>query len=296
MSGIAENICFRLAKSRVLKRQEGDAGERAATFDKGAYQDWRKSELERQFSSHFSGDDVAGKDVLDFGCGGGELSFLAAERGAKSVVGIEVDLERFEMAAARAEASILPNRPQFVHSPDTRTVDRPDASADVILCFDVLEHILDYPDIIPEWQRILQPGGRVLIWWMPYYHPWGHHVESLVPLPWVHALFSDRTVINTCARIYDMPEFRPRIWDLDAAGAKKPNKWRAMETLPTLNKLTIRRFEKIARDLGFGFARREYHPISSSGAAKMISKALISLPPAREFFTSVVVYDLRKPA
>ena len=248
MSSLAEAICFKLARSRVLKRQEGAAGERAATFDKDAYQSWRKSELESQFSDHFSADDIRGRDVVDFGCGGGELSFLAAEMGAKSVLGLEVDRERYEMAAAAAAASDLPVRPVFQHSPDTAVVDRPDESADVILCFDVLEHILDYETIIPEWHRILRPGGRVLIWWMPYFHPWGHHVESLVPLPWVHAAFSDRTVINTCARVYDMPEFRPRIWDLDDAGNKKPNKWRSMDTLPTLNKLTIRRFETICRD------------------------------------------------
>ena len=91
-----------------------------------------------------------------------------------------------------------------------------------------------------------------------------------------------------------MAEFRPRIWDLDDAGNKKPNKWRSMDTLPTLNKLTIRRFETICRDLGFRFPRREYHPISSSGPARAVSSALISVPFTREFFTSVAIYDLEK--
>jgi SAM-dependent methyltransferase len=294
MSTLAEAICFKLAKARVLKRQEGAAGERSATFDPAAYQAWRKSELQEQFAAHFSEADVRGKDVVDFGCGGGELSFLAAGMGAKSVLGLEVDRERYEMACAAAGRLDLPVTPTFQHSPDTATVDRPDSSCDVILCFDVLEHILDYRTIIPEWHRILRPGGHVLIWWMPYYHPWGHHVESLVPLPWVHAAFSDRTVINTCAAIYDMPEFRPRIWDLDDTGKKKPNKWRTMDRLPTLNKLTIRSFEDICRGLGFSFDRKEYHPISSSGLARKVSKALISLPPTREYFTSVAIYDLRK--
>lgn len=294
MSFIAEKICFQLARKRVLQRQEGDAGERAATFDRDAYQDWRKSELEEQFSGHFSAVDLAGKDVVDFGCGGGELSFVAAEMGARSVIGLEVEHSQYEMAKGKADASSLDAPPQFFHSPDTKKIDRPDESADVILCFDVLEHILDYADIIPEWKRILRPGGRVLIWWMPYYHPWGHHVESLVPVPWAHAIFSDRTVINTCAKIYDMPLFKPRIWDLDSEGNKKPNKWLQMDVLPTLNKLTIRKFERICGDLGFGFRRREFHPISSSGPAKAMSSALISVPLTREFFTSVVIYDIEK--
>ncbi|MGB0629779.1 MAG: hypothetical protein ACPGRZ_03715 [Alphaproteobacteria bacterium] len=68
-----------------------------------------------------------------------------------------------------------------------------------------------------------------------------------------------------------------------------------MTVLPTLNKLTIRRFEAICRNLGLEFGRREYHPISSSGPARAISSLLVSLPFAREFFTSVAIYELRKP-
>ncbi|MGB0629778.1 MAG: class I SAM-dependent methyltransferase [Alphaproteobacteria bacterium] len=222
MTALSEKICFSLARKRVLQRQEGDAGERSATFDRDAYQDWRKSELEAQFRDHFSADDLVGMDVIDFGCGGGELSFIAAEMGAKSVIGLEVERSQYEMASAKAAASTLENAPEFFHSSDTKSIDRPDASADVIMCFDVLEHILDYEEILPEWKRVLRPGGRVLIWWMPYFHPWGHHVESLVPVPWVHAAFSDRTVINTCARIYDMPEFKPRIWVWTQTGTKNP--------------------------------------------------------------------------
>ncbi|MFT7570335.1 MAG: cyclopropane fatty-acyl-phospholipid synthase-like methyltransferase [Paracoccaceae bacterium] len=231
---------------------------------------------------------------MDFGCGGGELSLLAAENGASSVIGLEVDPHQFELATAKVSASGLAMKPEIRRSVDTTRIDLEDASVDTILCFDVLEHILDYRDIIPEWRRVLRPGGHVLIWWMPYYHPWGHHVESLVPLPWAHAAFSDKTVINSCARIYDLPEFTPRVWDLDENGEKKPNKWLHMETLPTLNKLTIRRFEALSRDIGFSFDRREHHPIKSSGLVRAVSSVLSAVPFTREFFTSVAIYDLQK--
>jgi SAM-dependent methyltransferase len=294
MSTIAEDVCFKLAKRRVLSRQSGAAGFNAATFDSDGYQDWRKKELESQFTQNFSAEDIRGRDVVDFGCGGGELSFLAAELGATSVVGLEVSRDCYEIAVAASRRQSLPVAPVFRHSDDTRTIDLPDASCDVILCFDVLEHIMDYATIIPEWHRVLRPGGHVLIWWMPYYHPWGHHVESLVPVPWAHALFSDRTVIKTCARIYDMPEFTPRIWDLDAGGRKKPNKWHAMTALPTLNKLTIARFERLCRAHDFAFDRRELQPMRSSRLARAVSSMLIGVPGLREYFTSVAIYDLRK--
>lgn len=294
MSLIAEEICFRLAKTQVLRRPTGAAGQNAATFNTDAYQNWRKHELENQFNTNFSADDIRGRDVVDFGCGGGELSFLAAQLGAKSVLGLEVERERYEMAVAAGRRLNLPTKPRFQLSSDTRLIDLPDASVDVILCFDVLEHILSYETIIPEWHRVLRDRGHVLIWWMPYYHPYGHHVESLVPLPWAHAVFSERTVLRACARIYDMAEFRPRIWDVDEAGNKKPNKWKSMDSLPTLNKLTLRRFEKICDELGFIYKRREHHPIRSSTLTRMISSVLINVPFAREFITSVAIYDLEK--
>ncbi len=294
MESLSERICFNLAKSKVLKRQEGNAGERSATYDQGAYGDWRKEELQNQYLDHFSFDDIRGKDVVDFGCGGGELAILVGENGAKSVLGLGVDRHQFSLASGRAERGETPSNVEFRLSESTTSIDLPDESADVILCFDVLEHILDYREILPEWRRVLRPGGRVLIWWMPYYHPWGHHVESLVPLPWAHVVFPEKAVLSTCARIYDMPEFKPRIWDLDDAGNKKPNKWLGMEELPTLNKLTIAGFEKLCRETGFGFARREMVPISSSGPARTVSSALIRLPKMREFFPSVAIYALQK--
>ena len=295
MSRMAEAVCFSLAKWRVLRRQPGDAGERSASFDRRAYQAWRRSELERQFFGHFSSDDVIGKDVIDFGCGGGELSLMVAEMGARSVFGIEADPCQFGLALRNLERSDVLPKPEFIQSKDVQSINRPSGSTDVILCFDTLEHVMNYKEIISEWRRILRPGGHVLIWWIPYYHPWGHHVESLVPLPWAHAVFSDRTIISTAARIYDMPKFRPRIWDLDDRGRKKANKWLSIQTLPSVNKLTIAEFEKICRALNFTLVRREYHPISRSKLARAISAPLTKVSASREFFTGVAIYDLQKP-
>lgn len=102
-------------------------------------------------------------------------------------------------------------------------------------------------------------------------------------------------MIGACAKVYDMPNYQPRVWDLDENGQKKPNKWLELTELPTLNKLTIRRFEAIAEDLGFVFKRREYHPIASSGFVNTISTLMIRSSYLREFFTSPIIYEIHKP-
>lgn len=286
-------ICFRLSRRRVLSRKTGDAGENAATFDPVAYRAWRSHELRTQFEGHFGAVDVRGLDILDLGCGEGELSFMLAERGAKSVIGIDAIADRIASGKRRLAETPGVKTIDFRLAADTRTIGLPDASVDLIVCFDVLEHIMDYEPVIAEWARVLRPGGRVFIWWVPWFHPWGPHIESLVPLPWAHVFFSDEALLETCARIYDMPEFTPRLWDLDQNGQKKPNKWRAMTRLPDVNRLTIGRFESILRRVGLGIAERNARGFSSSKLAGMTG-FLTKVPIMREFFTAYLTYKLRK--
>jgi hypothetical protein len=111
----------------------------------------------------------------------------------------------------------------------------------------------------------------------------------------VHAVFSDQTIIDACAQVYDMPEYSPRLWDLDEQGNKKPNRWKTLSELPTLNKLTINRFERLCSELGFVFDRREYCPMASSKLARIISSTMTKLPYMNEFFSSCVIYEIRKP-
>jgi ubiquinone/menaquinone biosynthesis C-methylase UbiE len=290
---IVESACFLLAKHLVLSRKAGEAGENSATFDVDAYQSWRSDELKRQFTGHFSLEDIKGKDVYDFGCGGGALSMMLSSHGVRSIVGSDLNPQQIAEANRFAGFSSSPVTPKFHLSTDSTKIEFPDQSFDVILCFDVLEHILDYKSIFPEWLRVLRPGGKVMIWWVPWFNPYGHHVESLVPIPWAHAIFSQKTLINTCARIYDMPEFKPRWWDLDANGNKKPNKWRNLERLPDLNMLKIGEFEALCKDLGLNIAHREIVGFGGSTLGRL-TRFLTKIPLIQEFFCSRTIYCLAK--
>lgn len=291
--GLTTAICFRLAKRRLLTPQPGAAGEHPASFDARAYHDWRADELRQQFLEHFALTEVAGKDVLDFGCGSGALSLLVSEAGARSVTGIDLNAALIAQAESWCAARAPSNPPRFITARDTRSIALPDETCDLILCFDVLEHVLDYEAILAEWRRVLRRGGQIFIWWVPWLNPYGHHIESLVPLPWAHVFFSERVLLETCARIYDLPEFRPRWWDLDEQGRKRPNKWRQLQQLPDLNRLTIAQFEKRVRANGLRVERREVYGFGRAGLAGL-ARGLVRLPVLREYCCSRVIYRLRK--
>lgn len=289
---LSQAICFNLSKRLVLARQPGDAGENPSTFDANVYHEWRVSELQKQFAAHFNALELAGQDVLDFGCGSGALTFLSIEAGARSVTSIDLNRALIDQAREVCSSRKLKTQPRFIVATDSRKIDLPDDSINIILCFDVLEHILDYREIIAEWRRVLRADGRIFIWWVPWLNPYGHHIESLVPLPWAHVFFSDRVLIDTCARIYDLPQFKPRWWDLDGDGNKKPNKWLWLDRLPDLNRLTIARFEEICGGVGLKIERREIVGFGGSAAARL-TRSLTRLPLLCEFFCSRVIYHLR---
>ena len=116
-----------------------------------------------------------------------------------------------------------------------------------------------------------------------------------MPIPWAHVLFSERVLLDTCARVYDAPDFQPKFWDLDEHGRKKPNKWRALERLPAVNRLSIRRFERLCRAVGLSIARVRYAGFGGGGALARAARLLTRVPGLRELFTSHTMYELRKP-
>ena len=100
--------------------------------------------------------DVAGKDVLEVGCGAAQWSILLARQGAR-VVGLDNSERQLEHARAAMDAAGVEF--SLVHSPAESTP-LPDASFDVAFC----DHgaIASFGDpllVVPELARVLRPGG-----------------------------------------------------------------------------------------------------------------------------------------
>lgn len=266
------------------------------TTRKTQYRAWRHGELKQQLLRHFDVAKVADRDILDFGCGTGEFSSVLGAYNPKSLVGVDKSPD----AVSQADLSIADCevshhcRPEFLCNERQDQLPLQDQSIDLICCFDVVEHVPNLKAIAHEWRRVLRPGGRVWIWWSPWRGPYGHHLESLIPLPWIHLLLPERIVFAACAALYDDPDYVPRTWDLDPETCqKKPNKWRHTESFhPFLNRLTRRQLEKIVRRAGLTIERQETYGFSGS-CLRRATHLLLPFPIFGECFVSFYVYELR---
>jgi SAM-dependent methyltransferase len=109
---------------------------------------WRRYEV----IAHYL-DDVDGNTALEFGCG---LGLFLPELNARFDRVFACDLFP-DYARALSERRKLNTR--FV--PNVGAV--PDASLDVLIAADVLEHIRDLPVYLTEFALKLKPGGRLII-------------------------------------------------------------------------------------------------------------------------------------
>lgn len=265
------------------------------------YQVYRNDSITTSWA-RFSDDDINGKDVLDFGCGNGPLSlFLAATRQPKSLTGVDL----YPDAIARARDLLAGMRPapdvpvNFLVGNEER-MPVPDQSADTLLAFDCMEHVMDPAAILVEWHRVLRPGGKALIEWYPYAGPHGPHMDSLIPLPWAHHIFGQKALFETCERLYDDPDFKPRHWDLDENGDKLPNKWRQWRSFAEqeyINELSTRGFRRMVKAAGFSIVRYDRHGILSNKASVApLTRALCKLPLIGDLLMSHVIVELKRAA
>ena len=106
------------------------------------------------------------RDVLDLGCGTGNLIFEAARRWPEArLTGLDGSVGM--LAVAGRESSSLPDttraRLSFVHA-YADSLPFPDAPFDVVMSAFVLQQVPDRAEVLLEMRRILRPGGVVAIY------------------------------------------------------------------------------------------------------------------------------------
>lgn len=101
---------------------------------------------------------VAGKTLLDVGCGGGLLTEAMAQRGAK-VTGIDMGAAPLSVARLHAKESRLTIDYQKI-SAEELAASRPEGF-DVVCCLEVLEHIPDPAALLSSCARLAKPGGHL---------------------------------------------------------------------------------------------------------------------------------------
>ncbi len=98
-----------------------------------------------------------GKRVLDAGCGAGYGSAELA-RQADSVTGADLAAEAVDFARAHYR---LPNLAFEQASCDR--LPHPDACFDLVVAFEVIEHLEDWREFLQEARRVLAPGGQLIV-------------------------------------------------------------------------------------------------------------------------------------
>ncbi|MBW0019512.1 MAG: class I SAM-dependent methyltransferase [Mycobacterium sp.] len=97
----------------------------------------------------------AGREVLEAGCGEGYGADLIA-RVARRVVAVDYD----ESAVAHVRGRYP--RVQVMQA-NLAELPLPDASVDVVVNFQVIEHLWDQPQFVAECARVLRPSGLLMV-------------------------------------------------------------------------------------------------------------------------------------
>lgn len=109
------------------------------------------------FAYHFAKKFVANKSVADIGCAAGYgTSLLASD--AESVTGIDF-----------CEKTIANARDNYGHHPKMAfatskvpPICLPESSMDVVVCFQLIEHIEDQVELLKQVYKVLKPGGTFI--------------------------------------------------------------------------------------------------------------------------------------
>ena len=101
---------------------------------------------------------LAGKQVLDVGCGGGILSESLAQSGA-DVTGIDLAERSLKIARLHSLESGVPVKYEMISAEDM--ADQHPGRFDVVTSMEMLEHVPDPGSIIAACAKLVKPGGWV---------------------------------------------------------------------------------------------------------------------------------------
>ncbi len=180
---------------------------------------------------------IAGKAILDFGCGAGCQAVAMGMNGAGSVLGVDTNLRALEKASALASMKGVAGTVSFAEALE----DPMKGGFDIVLSHNSMEHFGDPARILDVMKSALKPDGRLYITFgPPWYAPYGSHMHFFTKVPWVNLLFSERTVMAVRARYRD-----------DGAT-------RYEEVESGLNRMTVAKFERLVRESRMKVVFRDY--------------------------------------
>jgi ubiquinone/menaquinone biosynthesis C-methylase UbiE len=293
--GLTDYALYRLAKNwpspmaRLTKELAAEPGTEAYDMAYAQHQfDWKvRNGILRE---------MTGLDVLEIGAGHGGISCYMAAVGAKSVVGLDLNVKHLEFA--RRFAKIVAGRygpnyqlpVKFLEmSADRMTF--PDASFDMVLADNVFEHFTEPEAVMKEAFRVLRPGGGMLI---PVFSSilskYGLHLKHGLKMPWANVFFSERTIIRAMRRLADAD---PNLFELYPGLANSPQRVRDLRRYKDLNDITYREFKAMTARTGF---KLETFSVYSTRLGKLLIRVpLVRNTKLMDILSTGAAAYLRKP-
>ena len=251
-----------------------------------------------RFDGALSVRDLTDKDVLDIGCGhGGRTAYYVRHGGPRSIVGLEVSHDRASVADASSRRLCDGGRISFTVGFGEEMPFKDD-SFDLLLSYDVFEHVADLRMVLEECFRVLRPEGCLYALFPPYYGPRAHHLDFITTLPFLHHVFSPRVLVSAANQILkEQPELR------DYPVADPRRSYLGREVLPGMNGTTERDVRRLIAGLSFEKMELTLVPFASGPggrmkrAVRLVCAGLVRLPwPfTRDVFASTIRCILRKP-
>jgi len=233
-----------------LLRRLGRAATQDGPLTATAFQN--RSKLEVLFGEDIW-DRLAGKTVVDFGCGIGTEVIEMAKHGVQRAIGLDIREDVLAKARAAAAEAGVADRCDFV----TKLAE----PADVVISLDGFEHYDDPDGALRAMRSVLRDDGVLLVsFGPPWYHPYGGHLFSV--FPWAHLVFTERALIRWRS-------------DFKTDGAK-----RFHEVAGGLNQMTVRRFRSLVAKSDFD--------VRTFTAVPIRKLRRVSNPLTTEFLTSTV--------
>ena len=139
---------------------------------------------------------LEGKDVLEVGSnhGGAALAHYQLYN-LKSIVGIDTSESQIEISRLFFKSKGVNSNFDFVKC-YAEDLPFPSNSFDVIISFDVFEHVSDLSAVMNECFRVLRQKGKLLLIFPSHYHPTRHHLYVVTATPCVHWFFSPQEIMD----------------------------------------------------------------------------------------------------
>jgi SAM-dependent methyltransferase len=216
------------------------------------------SQLHRSFPNFLT--TIAGKEILDFGCGTGYQSTALARMGAKHVVGLDTNTVLLERARELSRELDLTAKVKFIN----RLAKPLESNFDVVISQNSMEHFPDPVQALEQMKSALRPEGKILITFgPPWFAPYGSHMHFFTKVPWVNLVFKEETVMKVRARF------------------RHDGAMRYEEVESGLNKMTVAKFERTVSAAGLQIKHRRYDCVRHLNVFQ-------KLPLVRELFVNEI--------